>query len=67
MLERQREGVAKAQGLGRYTGRKPTVAVQAERIKECHALGAKPAHIVNQLGMARSSVYRFLRLETAVA
>ena len=45
MLERQREGIAKAKGLGRYTGRQPTVAVQAERIKTMHAAGAKPAHI----------------------
>ena len=65
MLERQREGIAKAKGLGRYTGRKPTVAVQAERIKAMHAAGAKPAHIAKELGVARSSVYRFLELESA--
>jgi DNA invertase Pin-like site-specific DNA recombinase len=60
MLERQREGIAKAKAEGRYKGRKPTVAVQVEIIRTMHATGVKPAHIARRLGVARSSVYRML-------
>jgi DNA invertase Pin-like site-specific DNA recombinase len=60
MLERQREGIAKAKSEGRYKGRKPTVAVQVQTIRAMHATGVKPAHIARQLGIARSSVYRML-------
>jgi DNA invertase Pin-like site-specific DNA recombinase len=65
MLERQREGIAKAKLEGRYKGRAPTVAVQAKRIRELHAAGGKPAHIAKELGIARSSVYRFLETHAA--
>jgi len=60
MLERQREGIAKAKAEGKYKGRAPTVAKQAEQIKAMHAAGEKPAHIAKRLGVARSSVYRML-------
>ncbi|MEI7714023.1 MAG: recombinase family protein [Rhodospirillales bacterium] len=60
MLERQREGIAKAKADGKYKGRAPTVATQAEQIREAHAAGEKPAHIAKRMGIARSSVYRFL-------
>ncbi len=60
MLERQREGIAKAKAEGKYKGRKPTVAVQAEQIRTAHAAGEKPAHIARRLGVARSSIYRML-------
>ncbi len=63
MLERQREGIAKAKADGKYKGRKPTVAVQVESIRMMHATGVKPAHIARQLGVARSSVYRMLDAE----
>src|SRR5580692_11453239 len=60
MLERQREGIAKAKGEGKYKGRKPTVALQAELIRTAIAAGEKPAHVARRLGVARSSVYRML-------
>jgi DNA invertase Pin-like site-specific DNA recombinase len=60
MLERQREGIAKAKAEGKYKGRKPTVAKQAEQIRAMRAAGEKPAHIAKRLGVARSSVYRML-------
>src|ERR1700739_4640259 len=60
MLERQREGIAKAKAEGKYRGRKPTVAVQAEQIKAMVAAGEKPSHVARKLGVARSSVYRML-------
>lgn len=60
MLERQREGIAKAKGEGKYKGRKPTVATQADQINAMHAAGERPADIARKLGVARSSVYRML-------
>jgi DNA invertase Pin-like site-specific DNA recombinase len=60
MLERQREGIAKAKGEGKYKGRKPTVAIQAVQIRASRAAGEKPAHIARRLGVARSSIYRML-------
>ncbi|MGI4800693.1 MAG: recombinase family protein, partial [Janthinobacterium lividum] len=60
MLERQREGIAKAKAEKRYKGRKPTVAVQAEQIRSMIAGGEKPAHVAKKLGVARSSVYRMI-------
>ena len=64
MLERQREGIAKAKAEGKYKGRKPTVAVQAEQIRLLHAAGEKPTHIARRLGVARSSIYRMLESAT---
>jgi DNA invertase Pin-like site-specific DNA recombinase len=60
MLERQREGIAKAKGEGKYKGRAPTVARQAEEIRAMIAAGEKPAHVARKLNVARSSVYRML-------
>jgi DNA invertase Pin-like site-specific DNA recombinase len=60
MLERQREGIAKAKAEGKYKGRTPTVARQTDRIRAMHAAGARPPHIARELGIARSSVYRML-------
>jgi DNA invertase Pin-like site-specific DNA recombinase len=51
MLERHREGIAKAKAAGRYKGR-PVRQLKVE-------LG--PAAIAKKLGIARSSVYRVLR------
>ena len=57
MLERQREGIAKAKAAGKYK-RRP-VSIDAAQIKQLRAeLG--PAAIANRLGIARSSVYRVL-------
>jgi DNA invertase Pin-like site-specific DNA recombinase len=60
MLERQREGIAKAAAEGKYKGRAPTVRRQADEIKTAIASGEKPAHVAKRLGVARSSVYRML-------
>ena len=61
MLERQREGIAKAAAEGKYKGRAPTVMRQSDAIKAMHASGAKPAHIDKELGVARSSIYLALK------
>jgi DNA invertase Pin-like site-specific DNA recombinase len=65
MLERQREGIAKAKVEGKYRGRAPTVAKQAAEIRAARTAGEKPAHIAKRLGVARSSIYRMLELEAA--
>lgn len=60
MLERQREGIAKARAEGKYRGRAPTVVRQAETIRALRAAGTSPVTIARELGIARSSVYRML-------
>jgi DNA invertase Pin-like site-specific DNA recombinase len=60
MLERQREGIAKAKADGAYKGRVPTAARQAGEVRKLHAEGMKPAEIAARLGIGRSSVYRAL-------
>jgi DNA invertase Pin-like site-specific DNA recombinase len=60
MLERQREGIAKAKSEGKYKGRTPTVRKQAATIRALSAEGVKPGDIARTLGVARSSVYRML-------
>ena len=57
MLERQREGIAKAKAEGRYKGRPPSI--DAAEIKRLSA-DMSPAAIAKHLGIARSSVYRLL-------
>jgi DNA invertase Pin-like site-specific DNA recombinase len=58
MLERQREGIAKAKAEGRYKGRPPSLDRAA--IHRMKADGIGPAVIAEKLGVARSSVYRIL-------
>jgi DNA invertase Pin-like site-specific DNA recombinase len=60
MLERQREGIAKAKAEGRYIGRAPTARRQAAQILALAGKGLKPTAIARQLGIGRSSVYRVL-------
>ena len=58
MLERQREGIAKAKAEGKYLGRKATIA--PSDVLALQAQGIGPAAIARQLGVARSSVYRVI-------
>jgi DNA invertase Pin-like site-specific DNA recombinase len=60
MKERQIEGIAKAKGEGRYTGRKPTVAAQEAEMRRLQGEGVGPADIARRLGVARSSIYRII-------
>jgi DNA invertase Pin-like site-specific DNA recombinase len=60
MLERQREGIAKAKREGRYKGRVPTARRQAGEIIRLKAEGVRPSEIAIRLGIGRASVYRVL-------
>lgn len=59
--ERQREGIAAAKAKGPdspFKGRPATI--DAAKVKELRASGLTPAAIAKELGIARSSVYRYL-------
>jgi DNA invertase Pin-like site-specific DNA recombinase len=58
MLERQREGIARAQAAGKYKGRPQSLDRAAVRRMKADRIG--PAAIAAKLGIARSSVYRLL-------
>ena len=60
MLERQREGIAKAKREGRYKGRVPTARRQAAEVAGLKAEGVRPSEIASRLGIGRASVYRVL-------
>lgn len=65
MLERQREGIAKAKAEGKYQGRKATIDPAV--ILALKAEGVGPAEIAKRLGVARSSVYRMLEAAPSAA
>jgi DNA invertase Pin-like site-specific DNA recombinase len=60
MLERQREGIAKAKREGRYKGGVPTARRQAAEVARLKAEGVRVAEIASKLGIGRTSVYRVL-------
>lgn len=62
MLERQREGVAKAKAMGKYKGRKPTAMLKTEDVRRLKADGLGATEIAVRLGIGRASVYRALAL-----
>ena len=62
MLERQREGIAKAAAEGKYKGRAPTVRKHADMIRELRESGLGPVAIAELLGVGRASVQRVLAM-----
>jgi DNA invertase Pin-like site-specific DNA recombinase len=60
MLERQREGIAKAKGEGKYKGRKPTAKAKAGEVMRLATQGLSREQIAKELGMGVASVYRVL-------
>jgi DNA invertase Pin-like site-specific DNA recombinase len=67
MLERQREGVARAKAEGKYKGRKPTARARAAEVRALKADGVRPVEIARRLGIGRASVYRVLGAEVRAA
>ena len=61
MLERQREGIAKAKAEGKYKGRQPTARAKSAEVMKLRAEGVAPMAIVEQLGISRASVFRILK------
>jgi DNA invertase Pin-like site-specific DNA recombinase len=61
MLERQREGIAKAKGEGKYKGRAPTARAKSADISRLAAEGLTREAIAAELGVSVRSVYRALR------
>jgi DNA invertase Pin-like site-specific DNA recombinase len=60
MLERQREGIAKAQAEGRYKGRPKSASLLASEARQMVAGGKTVTEAAKTLGIARASVYRAL-------
>lgn len=60
MLERQREGVAKAKAAGKYKGRKPLADSLRQEVICLAAEGRAKADIARQLNIGEASVYRIL-------
>lgn len=61
MLERQREGIAKAKSEGKYKGRKPTARAKADEVKALDAQGLSMGAIASRLGISKASVHRVLK------
>lgn len=67
MLERQREGIAKAKAAGKYKGRAPTARKQANRVKELATDGTSLSEIARKLGIGKASVHRILKAGNGAA
>ncbi|RYE42056.1 MAG: recombinase family protein [Hyphomicrobiales bacterium] len=61
MLERQREGIAKAKSAKKYKGRAPTAMRKADEILRLTKEGVGAAEIARICGIGRASVYRVLK------
>jgi DNA invertase Pin-like site-specific DNA recombinase len=60
MLERQREGIAKARAENRYLGRRPSARLKTDEAVKLFKAGRTVTQIANDLGIGRGSVYRAL-------
>ena len=67
MLERQREGIDKAQKAGKYKGRKPIHEDKRAAILRLAGEGVTRAEIARQLGVGQATVYRELALYRTVS
>jgi DNA invertase Pin-like site-specific DNA recombinase len=60
MLERQKEGIAKAKREGKYHGRKPTAQIKRAEVRCLLATGTSKRDIASKIGISERSVYRIL-------
>ncbi|OUJ34963.1 DNA invertase, partial [Vibrio parahaemolyticus] len=61
MLERQREGIAKAKKEGKYKGRKPTSDDVKDQVKQLLEQGSKPSEIMSITGIGKTTFYKVKR------
>lgn len=70
MLERQREGIARAKIAGKYKGRKPIAVDRRREVVRLATEGVTKTTIARQLNLGEATVYRILaaaRRQTAMA
>jgi DNA invertase Pin-like site-specific DNA recombinase len=60
MLERLREGIAKAKAEGKYKRRAPTARAKTPEVWRLRAEGIGATEIAKRLRISRASVYRAL-------
>ena len=60
MLERQKEGIAKAKAEGKYTGRKPTAMAKSDTVMTLLKSGTSKAKICEEVGISKASLYRII-------
>jgi len=60
MLERQREGIAKAKALGKYKGRKPTSTDKIHQVIDLAKERLTKREISIQTGVSERTIYRIL-------
>ena len=60
MLERQREGIAKAKSEGKYKGRKPTARAKTDMVKLALDQGINKAQICRDLQISKTRLYRII-------
>ncbi len=61
MLERQREGIAKAKAEGKYKGRVPTARAKSDDVRKLIDAGVGVCAVADQLGISRPSVWRIAK------
>ena len=61
MLERQREGIAKAKSDGKYKGRAPTARAKTELVLQMVRVGKTRHAVATELNISVRSVFRILR------
>lgn len=65
MLERQREGIARAKAEGKYKGRAPTARRKSKDVLKLKDEGMGATEIAKTVGIGRASVYRLLKEKMA--
>ncbi len=59
--ERQLEGIAKAKAKGVYKGKAPLAEDKKERVRTLYLEGMKPAQIVRETGVGKTSVFKIIK------